>query len=264
MGEIRFDEELHAAGEQCPVANTQLSQALAWWIASELVRRHPGELRVIETHPGGGQYNCVSVYRVTDGRGPEVVVHMNLDPGTHLTHGSWFSADGDGERFNWLEVLLCENRRSYVVEQLELAEHLSVPSRTPTTASSTIGPLVIAAFLERSAFGPACWDVVNGAADSSYGLGVRSELFEQFPGAAEWAARVEGDLEGSREYRFWFAGPTGPAGLFGLTEPSFVVDTWTGHLWRRDEPERHDLLARYVASGRSLDALVSAVCPPAF
>src|SRR4051794_35374654 len=32
----------------------------SWWLASRLVRRHP-ELKLIETHPGGGQYDCLTL-----------------------------------------------------------------------------------------------------------------------------------------------------------------------------------------------------------
>lgn len=262
MGEIRFDELLHFAGEEWSVQNTQLSTTLAWWVAAELVRRHPGELRVIETHPGGGQYNCVSVYRITDEDGPEVVVHMNVDAGAHLTHGSWFDR-GDDERFNWLEVLLCDNRRSYVVEQLERLGGLSSPTPTPRTTSESIGPMVISAFLERSVLGPARWTATNGVADSDGGLEVRRQLFDQFPDAAGHVSSVEGGLDGYGEYRFWFVGPAGDAGEFSLAEPAFVVDTWTGHLWARGR-DRIDLLEGYTTVDRSLDALVSSACPPAF
>ena len=37
---------------------------------SEIVWRYPGVYRVIETHPGGGQYDCLSV---RDDRFQEVV-----------------------------------------------------------------------------------------------------------------------------------------------------------------------------------------------
>ncbi|MGD4206363.1 hypothetical protein QT666_22610, partial [Xanthomonas citri pv. citri] len=34
--------------------------AQSWWLASELVRRHP-ELMIYEMHPGGGQYDVLCV-----------------------------------------------------------------------------------------------------------------------------------------------------------------------------------------------------------
>ena len=43
----------------------EVLNALAWWIASELIRRHPNVLRVIETHPGG---ECTIASRSSIGR----------------------------------------------------------------------------------------------------------------------------------------------------------------------------------------------------
>jgi len=46
----------------------QLRKAAAWHIISELMRRYEAShnLRVIETHPGGGQYDCLSLFRVSN------------------------------------------------------------------------------------------------------------------------------------------------------------------------------------------------------
>lgn len=41
----------------------QLREALTWKLVSELHRRHPGKFTVIETHPGGGQYDCLSLWQ---------------------------------------------------------------------------------------------------------------------------------------------------------------------------------------------------------
>lgn len=35
-------------------------EAASWRLTAELVRRYPNRFSVIETHPGGGQYNCKS------------------------------------------------------------------------------------------------------------------------------------------------------------------------------------------------------------
>ena len=41
--------------------NKQLIEIASWRIVSELYRRHPGKFKIIETHPGGGQYDCLSL-----------------------------------------------------------------------------------------------------------------------------------------------------------------------------------------------------------
>ena len=42
--------------------NRQLVEIASWKIVSELTRRYPGKFTVLETHPGGGQYDCLSLY----------------------------------------------------------------------------------------------------------------------------------------------------------------------------------------------------------
>src|SRR6266852_4486523 len=44
----------------------QIRTAVTWTIVAQLFRRqgHLGFLRVLETHPGGGQYDCLSLYLV--------------------------------------------------------------------------------------------------------------------------------------------------------------------------------------------------------
>ena len=117
---IELDVGLHEIGEQINLPYT-IKRALAWWIAAQMIRRHPDEIRVIETHPAGGLYDCVSLFR----RKPEdaLVVHMNLEG--HITHQSWFDTEGSNaanavadRSFNWLEVLAAQDRRRYVIEAL--------------------------------------------------------------------------------------------------------------------------------------------------
>jgi hypothetical protein len=38
-------------------------EAASWRLASALVRRHPDDLRILHTHPGGGQYDCLTIIR---------------------------------------------------------------------------------------------------------------------------------------------------------------------------------------------------------
>ena len=105
--------------------------------------------------------------------GPYTLVHMNKQPGAHLTPSNW-----NGERFNWLEVLLAEDRLNYVVRQLEQLHDLPSPATTPPTVRRSIGPRLIAGFLQRTALGPRSWIAVNGMLDSEYGAEVRQELFD--------------------------------------------------------------------------------------
>ena len=265
---MTFEEPLHSTGEECVVTRS-MAEALARWLAAELIRRHPEDLRVIETHPGGGQYDCISIYhRGRSRNGPkavdwqQLVVHMNIIPGSHLSHDAWFASKAEMGRFNWPEVLLCDDRRTYVVKQLERSAGLAAPPTMPVAKASSIGPRLIAAFLQRTFLGPARWRTDNGFCESSGGwASVREELFEQIPGAQAWRSqpRVENLLD-TPEYRFWFLSRERADDT--IDPPAFAVDTWTGHLWNKAGPQI-DLLDRYVKGKRSIDTLVSDVCPPA-
>lgn len=267
----RFLDWLHDAGEAVPVMNKVVARSVAWWIAAELIRRHPSNLRVIEMHPAAGTYDCVSIFSVKPGHAAERLVHMNVNPGAHLTPDSWFTGDGSEPRFNWLEVMLCDDRRSYVVEHLERAEELEPPTQTPSTTASSIGPMVISAFLQRSVWGPARWNMVNAMFDSSgySGTKPRTELIEQFDGLGDWIEQPQpDDIDGIGAYRIWFGCrvPNAWDKVDSDPEPTtaeFAVDTWTGRLWR-PKAAPVDLMSRYDKVGRSLDALVSDVCPPAY
>ena len=73
---IRFDVRLHELGEQIDLPYP-MKRALAWWIAAEMIRRHPDEVRVIENHPGGGQYDCLTLCR--RGSDYEAIAYLNLE-----------------------------------------------------------------------------------------------------------------------------------------------------------------------------------------
>jgi hypothetical protein len=51
-----------------------------WAVLNELVSRYKQTSMVIETHPGGGQYDCVSLHDSAD----EVVLHMNRAGRVHI------------------------------------------------------------------------------------------------------------------------------------------------------------------------------------
>src|SRR5690606_9769030 len=55
--------------------------ATYWWLASELVRRHP-ELNVVETYPLDGFYDCVSVGGKSGDR--DILIEMNREGSIHV------------------------------------------------------------------------------------------------------------------------------------------------------------------------------------
>ena len=51
-------------------------EAASWRLASELVRRHPVTTRILHTHPGGGQYDCLTITS-PNGDGGSVQLNRN-------------------------------------------------------------------------------------------------------------------------------------------------------------------------------------------
>jgi len=73
------------------------------------------------------------------------------------------------------------------------------------------------------------------------------------------------DFLGESAYRYWFLGRTGPAPAFGgddLPAPMFGIDVRNGIGWFGGT-KGVDLMGAYDSVNRSMDALISEVCPPA-
>lgn len=254
-GELRDEaNQLHGLGEQIRVP-IGLIHAGAWWVAAELVRRHPERLAVIETHPGGGMYDCLTVM---DREHWAPGITMTLGPMGHL------QTPGDvDERLNWTDVLLAPDRRALVL-RLEASLGLVGPARTPPTTEASIGSRLIANFFWRAANSRRPWLAFNGVDDTAgYGGGPRDRLFDEIPGMADGRRGLQrvGRLPDTA-YRFWFVGRPPPAGDHGRdVDLAFAVDSWSGDLWHPDGTHV-SLIDAYGRLGRSLDRLVNEVCPP--
>lgn len=259
-----IDTDHHATGERVGVERHGLRQALAWQVAAEVARRHPGDILAVETHPGGGQYDCVTLFVRAEGDDAEHrggwrrCLDLNkATPLDHLTHAGW---SGDGERFNWLDVLLSPDLRAQVIAPLERAEGLEAPASTPSTVASTVSVRLLAAFASRVAFTRKPWVLLNGYLDSDGGSEARDDLFAAVPAIGEHRqAHREDDLLGTPEYRYWFA-VEGEPNNHG--RPHMAVDTRQGIAYTQTGTV--DLLDRYRDLGRRIDGLASEVCPPAY
>lgn len=59
-GDATGPTDQHEAAAEASLVGTRAAYAQSWWIASELVRRHP-RLMAYEMYPGGGQYDVLCV-----------------------------------------------------------------------------------------------------------------------------------------------------------------------------------------------------------
>lgn len=139
----------------------------SWWVASELIRRHP-ELELIETHPGGGLYDCLSVLSIESSEKVNIDLNRNGRMHIHSAMPSWFNADRWDIRYpvEWSTELEQEDRRR-IPRFLEDATGLLPPAQTPVTTPKTLAFRIIYHLLLFSLNEAEYWDVRNGELDSS-------------------------------------------------------------------------------------------------
>lgn len=256
----RFEwlEPAHTLGEtELAIESDALRQALAWQVAAELVRRHPKQLRLLGEYTRYGP-SLTPMEMRPDGHSWRALHFIVWAKGTHITP----LADWTHGRFNWLDVLLAPNLRTYVVHELERLSGLIPPATTPPTMEETIGIRFIAAFMAKTALAPAMrWTAVNGMIVEDDGSYPFEELFAAMPAVhADWAARDSGNDWSTM--RYWFLLPhEGELYESPSHAPVAAVDFVSGALWTPDG-HRRALMAEYTKHGRQVDALVSRYLPP--
>jgi hypothetical protein len=156
-----------------------LIELASWTLATEVMRRAPNLLRIIETHPGGGQYDCLSIVR-TD-TGDHLCAFNRL--GSFTAFKQFDSAHDCWTQVNvWDRIARGESTQSILDEIctiLCLPVHSPLPAATPVSLTYR----VITAVLRTKTFSPARWNCLNGFLDSSgfEGCEIRRDLFSPFP-----------------------------------------------------------------------------------
>lgn len=161
--------------------------AQSWWIASELVRRHP-ELMVYEMHPGGGQYDvlCVATPDQFTPNPSRLAPRVMLNRvGTIQIHRGVHSEIVA----SWISVLEAVSPHE-IVKEIEVRTGWGSPPTAPLTTERAIGYRFFAAALAMMINDRHPWDVRSESLDSSdWGLS-RAGLIGGF-------ADVEADLDGT-------------------------------------------------------------------
>ena len=169
--------------------------AQSWWIASELVRRHP-HLLLLETHPGGGQYDCLTL--VDPGRrSAGAIAQINRAGTIQVRRSSTFSP------ISWAEAFAATGGHD-VVRSIEAAAGLPAPTIAPATGPKALTYRVLARVLTSLVDDRREWDAENGYLDTSgMGSGRRAAL-GRFPSVVESLRdrRVD-DIGREPAYRFW-------------------------------------------------------------
>ncbi len=207
---------------------TQLHEALSWRLLTELWRRFPDRYVLIEMHPGGGQYDCLSLAECRNGL--RSVIDVNRGGSVHLHQGikpqSWS---------DWTHRMLSD--ANGFIDEIEMAIGLTHPKPLPHSTTATITFRFICDFLTHSIGRLEQWECRNGFCDTSgHGGGKREEFFKFFPQlpinlpTSEFAnSRIDS------AYLYWL--------LIKNGEPQACL-TIDGKLYRIND-EVHDLVSIY-------------------
>lgn len=181
---------------------TRIALAQSWWIASELVRRHP-RLLAYEMHPGGGQYDVLCVTdpdslsphaasehlpRVMLNRVGTLQVHRGTDTEIIAT---------------WIQVLESPTPHS-IVKDLERHAGWPPTQAAPATTKRTLAYRLFASVLTMTLNDRYPWDVRSEFLDTSGYGGARAGYLAAFPAAVESARTTPSlGIHGEPESHFW-------------------------------------------------------------
>lgn len=205
--------------------NAQLVEILSWRIVSKLSRCYPRKVTVIETHPGGGQYDCLTI--VSD-KGRHVA-DFNRKGSFHVFN----RFDGSPFKGNsidiWREMISSEDNKA-VVDRVCRSIGLQIPKKLPPSTPKVIVYRFISDFLSHSFFRLRRWTCRNGFYDTSGDECFVVDYFERFHDSAKERLRVRlpNDILQEPAYRFWF--------LLEDEQPLICLET-TGFVWvKRRKP----------------------------
>ncbi len=218
--------------------NRQQREISSWRIISELTRRFPNKFTVIETHPGGGTYDCLFLYTAKE----EHCADLNRG-GTFHVFKRFDSLGAEDPCYKiWAEVSRNDDYKA-ILDKICRMMGLKIPQHLPASTPTVLVYRFIAAFLAHSYLGIDYWECRNGMFDSSasYECGGVTSDFDGFPGAKErLRVSLKGDILDQPSYRFWF--------LKKNREPLICIET-TGSLWTRDG-RTYDLMDMYKKERR--------------
>ncbi|MGV3733055.1 MAG: hypothetical protein ACO1N6_06610 [Microcella sp.] len=147
------DEDVSEASAFTPAHRYVIAQS--WWVASELVRRHP-DLVIHEMHPGGGMYDCLALLSPGD---LKPFVQLNRVGTIHVMSTPEY-------RTTWAEALEAASPHA-VVKEIEQVADLKMPAKAPPSTPRTLAYRFIAATLNATVNDRHRWDARNEFIDSS-------------------------------------------------------------------------------------------------
>jgi hypothetical protein len=227
------DEKAHAA-MPFPVG-----EVLTWRAAVDLVRRHPGELWIVQTYPFDF-YDCLSVRPLGAAK---IAPGIDFNRFGTSVRVSWFGTEGSGPNeppiLRWDEAFADDDRLDWIRHVEDLAG-LDSPTKTPASTPSSLALRWISAFMAQQFGSRRRWRAHNTWYD-----GPAQRYLPNHPAAARFAEQF---------------GENGSAHVWLLqseddTLSAAVCADGTLHIPGRD---RVELLPLYRKGGSSLLRLLAA------
>lgn len=221
-------------------ADRSVLEAASWRLASELVRRHPTTTRILRTHPGGGQYDCLTI---TSPAGDGGSVQLNRN-GTIQVHAR-FDGQPDAEwpPTEWIDYLAADPRE--FLGRLERASGLSAPAHVPPSDPTTLTYRLLAALAATGLKSVHPIEIQSGQFDTSGGGGGPNEALDSFPAIpAELRRDQSDDLFQQAGYRFWI--------VLRDRVPILAFEQDAGMAWTQHHGEGFDLMGLYELSHHNL------------
>ncbi|WP_127817835.1 TY-Chap2 family putative peptide chaperone [Microbacterium sp. CPCC 204701] len=229
---------------------SRIAVAQSWWIASELVRRHP-DLMVYEMHPGGGQYDVLCVAMPDQfspnprHQGPRVMLNR---VGTIQVHTGEEAAVVVSD---WSGALEVPNPHT-VIKRLESVTGWGAPPSAPATTEKSLVYRFFASALTMLLNDRHQWDVRNEFLDSSDYASPRG-LIDKFPAAiADSVGIPRLGIHGEPQSHYW-------ALLRGNQTVAMV--SMEGRVYFAGTTPR-DLMADYDKAGRRLIPMTTELLNP--
>lgn len=230
-----------------------VANAVAWQIIYQLVRTYTDryDLRVFELHPGGGQYDCLSLrymnHKNKFGRG---LFDINVASGNLHYFGTVESScsKADGGR-DIIKQYLSANDPKTIVDDIRLRLRMPPADAIPPSNGQVLAIGLIAAIAQKFTFSRKVFSARMGYCDSSgYDSGFRKEL-ELF----DITKPIIEKREQMKAYRYFLF----HSDYHGEDKPFALVDM-SGFLYFPDNSSM-ELTSKYQACNRSLSALAEKV-----
>ena len=185
----------------------KLQQVVTWRIVTELLRRYDdnGRLLVWQLHPGGGQYDCLSIFLCKGGQTTEQdaisnghICDFNMAGGRFHLFNSVATACANekkqmNESYDYMRAYLAAGDSKEVVDTIALKIGFPLNAKSSTTTPRILAFRLLAELLERFAFKREQLEICNAWHDSSgyEGSFVRQELLA-LPHLADRLGKLRG------------------------------------------------------------------------